>query len=183
WVIPSQRNEAALANDEYRLESKGAKLWIDSERAKHEKFAPSARVRRFVMDRDGSRCRICGVGVDEEYPGESGSKARLTIGHLIPQERLKSRGAKDDLDNWRTECSRCNETVRDEAPDPEQYDEVLAGLKRLTSKEAGALLNWMKKGERPRSKVDQAYDRARKLPYSQRVALISHLAKRIGELN
>ncbi|MGW6648874.1 hypothetical protein AMK23_19610 [Streptomyces sp. CB02130] len=183
WIIPSQRNDATLAHDEYRLETKGGRLWIDSERAKYERFAPSARVRRFVMERDGSRCRICGAGVDEEYPGEGGTKVRLTIGHLVPQERLKSRGARDDIDNWRVECSRCNETVRDEMPDPEQYDEVVAGLKRLTRKEVGELLNWMRKGERPRSKVDQAYDRARKLPHSDREALVNHLAKRLGETN
>ncbi|MCX4423900.1 HNH endonuclease [Streptomyces mirabilis] len=183
WVIPSQRNDATLAQDEYRLETKGGRLWIDSERAKYEKFAPSARVRRFVMDRDGSRCKICGAGVDEEYPGEPGTKVRLTIGHLVPQERLRSRGVRDDMDNWRVECSRCNETVRDEAPDPEQYDEVLAGLKRLTSNEARELLAWMRKGERPRSKVDQAYDRARKLPHSDREALVDHLAKRVGEIS
>ncbi|MET7729080.1 hypothetical protein [Streptomyces mirabilis] len=87
------------------------------------------------------------------------------------------------MDNWRVECSRCNETVRDEAPDPEQYDEVLAGLKRLTSNEARELLAWMRKGERPRSKVDQAYDRARKLPHSDREALVDHLAKRVGEIS
>ena len=148
WVIPSQRNDATLAHDEYRLEAKGGKLWIDTERAKYEKFAPSARVRRFVMERDGSRCRICGMGVDEEYPEDPGAKVRLTIGHLVPQERLRSRGARDDMDNWRVECSRCNETVRDEVPDPEQYDEVLAGLKRLTNNEARELLNWIRKGER-----------------------------------
>ncbi|MEV6051713.1 HNH endonuclease [Streptomyces sp. NPDC052107] len=180
WVIPSQRNDATLAHDEYRLEVKGGKLWIDSERAKYERFAPSARVRRLVMDRDGSRCRVCGLGVDDTYP-EDGASVRLTIGHLVPQERLRSRGAKDDMENWRVECSRCNETMRDEVPDPEQYDEVLAGLKRLTSKEAGELLNWMRKGERPRSKVDQAYDRARRLAHRDRAALIEHLAKRVGE--
>ncbi|MFJ9011969.1 HNH endonuclease [Streptomyces canus] len=180
WVIPSQRSDATLAQDEYRLKEKGGRLWLDSERAKYERFAPSARIRRLVMDQDGSRCRICGLGVDDTYP-EDGEPVRLTIGHLVPQERLKSRGARDDLNNWRTECSRCNETVRDEVPDPEQYDEVLAGLKRLTKNEAGELLNWMRKGERPRSRVDQAYDRARKLSVKDRAALVDHLAARVGE--
>jgi hypothetical protein len=85
------------------------------------------------------------------------------------------------MDNWRVECSRCNEMVRDEVPDPEQYDEVLAGLKRLTNNEARELLAWIRKGERPRSKVDQAYDRARKLRHGDRAALVDHLAKRVGE--
>lgn len=180
WVIPSQRNDATLSQDEYRLQEKGGKIWLDGERIKYEKFNPSARIRRLVMEQDGSRCRICGLGVDDKY-FEDSSPVRLTIGHLVPQERLKSRGARDDLNNWRTECSRCNETVRDEIPDPERYDEVLAGLKRLTLAEAGELLNWMRRGERPRSRVDQAYDRARKLPAKDRAALIDHLAKRVGE--
>ncbi|MDT0379806.1 HNH endonuclease [Streptomyces sp. DSM 42041] len=180
WEIPSQRNDATLAHDEYRLRKKGGRLWLDSERAKYERFAPSARIRRLIMDQDGSRCRICGLGVDDTYP-EDGSNVRLTIGHLVPQERLRSRGARDDLNNWRTECSRCNETVRDEVPDPDRYDEVLAGMKRLTINETRELLNWMRKGERVRSRVDQAYDRARKLPIRDRNALIDHLSQRVGE--
>ncbi len=180
WSIPSQRIDGTLAPDEYRLERKGARLWIDGERAKHTKFAPSLRIRRLVMDQDGSRCRICALGADDTYP-EDGEPVRLTIGHLVPQERLKSRGARDDLSNWRTECSRCNETVRDEIPDPERLDEVLAGLKRLTSNEARELLNWVRKGERPRSRVDQAYDRARRLSSPDRIAVTDHLAKRVGE--
>ncbi|MFJ1971856.1 HNH endonuclease [Streptomyces sp. NPDC087903] len=180
WAIPSQRSDGTLAPDEYRLQRKGARLWLDGERAKHNRFAPSLRIRRLVMDQDGSRCRICGLGADDTYP-EDGERVRLTIGHLVPQERLTSRGARDDLSNWRTECSRCNETVRDEIPDPERLDEVLAGLKRLTGNEARELLSWVRKGERPRSRVDQAYDRARRLSEPDRAAVIEHLAKRVGE--
>ncbi|MFE2737418.1 hypothetical protein [Streptomyces sp. NPDC059349] len=43
------------------------------------------------------------------------------------------------------------------------------------------LLNWVRKGERPRSRVDQAYDRARRLSAPDRAAVIDHLAKRVGE--
>ncbi|MFF4933731.1 HNH endonuclease [Streptomyces griseofuscus] len=180
WSIPSQRTDSALAQDEYRLKAKGGRIWLPGERDKYKKFAPSARIRRLVMDQDGSRCRICGLGPDDTYY-EDGERVRLTIGHLVPQERLKSRGARDDLSNWRTECSRCNETMRDEVPDPEQLDEVLAGLKRLTAKEAGELLNWIRKGERPRSRVDQAYDRARRLAAPDRDRVIGKLAERLGE--
>ncbi|MFD9784665.1 HNH endonuclease [[Kitasatospora] papulosa] len=180
WVIPSQRGDGTLAPDEYRLQRRGARLWLDGERAKHKRFAPSLRIRRLVFDQDGSRCRICGLGADDIYP-EDRDPVRLTIGHLVPQERLKTRGTRDDLSNWRTECFRCNETVRDEIPDPERLDEVLAGLKRLTSSEAGELLNWVRKGERARSRVDQAYDRARRLSAPDRAAVIDHLAKRVGE--
>ncbi|MER6302748.1 HNH endonuclease signature motif containing protein [Kitasatospora sp. NPDC001539] len=181
WVIPSHRNDSQLPRDTYRLEVKGGRLWIAGEKQKYKKFAPSDRVRRYVLERDGSRCTICGVGVGEEYPGEPGVKARLTIGHRVPQERLNSRGAMDDMDNWRAECSRCNETVRDEMPDPEQYDEVVAGLKRLNANESKDLLHWLRKGERPRSRLDQAYDRARRLSHVERHALIGLLAKRVGE--
>ncbi|MER6484351.1 HNH endonuclease [Streptomyces virginiae] len=180
WSIPSQRTDGTLAQDEYRVKSKGGRIWIDGERAKYKKFAPSARTRRLVMDQDGSRCRVCGLGADDTY--EDGQQVRLTIGHLVPQERLKSREARDDLNNWRIECSLCNETVRDELPDPEQLDEVLAGLKRLTAKEAGELLAWMRKGERPRSRVDQAYDRARRLAGPDRARVIGHLAERTGDV-
>ncbi|WP_225447602.1 HNH endonuclease [Streptacidiphilus sp. PB12-B1b] len=181
WEIPSNKDDRQLPPDTYRVEVKGAKLWIDEERAAQQAFRPSQRVRRIVLDRDGSRCRVCGIGVGESYPGEPNAKARLTIGHRVPQERLRSRGAADDIDNWRTECSRCNETVRNELPDPEQYDEVVAEIRQLRTAELRQLSSWMQSGERSRSRLDQAYDRARNLSHNEREQLMSYLQRTLGE--
>ncbi|WP_123813553.1 HNH endonuclease [Myceligenerans xiligouense] len=132
WVIRSQRDGGRkLRHDEYCIDKFGARYWLKEERRQHRKAAPSARVRRLVFERDGHRCVLCGVGARESYPGESDTNARLTIGHRIPQERLRSRAAADDLDNWHTECARCNELARDQMPDPHRYDEVLGSVLRI----------------------------------------------------
>lgn len=176
WTIRSQRDEgASLRPDEYRLHKVGSRYWLDSERNQHKKFGPSDRVRRLVFDRDGGRCVLCGVAAGEMYPGESDSKARLTVGHRVPQERLRSRGAADDLDNWRTECSRCNETVRDQMPDPHRYDEVLVQVRGLRAQDKRTLQLWLGRGERGRSDLDRVYDLARTLGTAEREQLREHL--------
>ncbi|MET7694169.1 HNH endonuclease signature motif containing protein [Streptomyces sp. NPDC005483] len=181
WIIPSYKDDRTLPQDTYRLEAKGRRLWLATER-KRANAGPkfSQRTRRIVLDRDGHRCKVCGVGAGESYPGEPGSKAKLTIGHRVPQERLRARGAADDIDNWRTECARCNETVRNELPDPEQYDEVTAEIKQLRKADLTLLLNWLRTGERSRSKLDRAYDRARQLSHAEHATLIAYVEKLLG---
>ncbi|MFI6375766.1 HNH endonuclease [Streptomyces sp. NPDC050546] len=180
WLIPSYKDDGSLGTDEYRLQAKGARYWLDADRQAHKRFAPSARVRRDVMDRDGGRCVVCGAAAGESYPGEPDSKARLTIGHRVPQERLRTRRAADDIDNWRTECARCNEPVRDEIPDPWQYDEVLAQARRLSRGNKQTLLSWLHRAERTRSELDRIYDLARVLSHKEREDLIAYLQTSSG---
>ncbi|MFF7675686.1 HNH endonuclease [Actinacidiphila glaucinigra] len=175
WVLPSNKDDGSLRPDTYRVQVKGVRYWLDEERKAHKPFRPSARTRRIVIERDGGRCVVCGVAAGEPYPGEPDSKARLTIGHRVPQERLRARGAADNIDNWRTECAQCNETVRDELPDPDQYDEVLAQVRRLNKESKTVLLDWLQRGERTRSNLDRAYDRARILTHNERADLIKYL--------
>ncbi|MGY4926168.1 HNH endonuclease [Streptomyces sp. 900105755] len=175
WIIWSYKDDASLRPDEYRLQAKGARYWLAEDRQAHRRFAPSARVRREVIDRDGGRCVICGIAAGETYPGEPSNIARLTIGHRVPQERLRTRGTADDIENWRTECARCNEPVRDELPDPRQYDEVLAQIRRLGRGHKRTLLSWLQQGERTRSEVDRAYDLARTLTRNEQIDLITYL--------
>ncbi|MFB7594885.1 HNH endonuclease [Streptomyces sp. NPDC056160] len=127
------------------------------------------------MERDGRRCVVCGTAAGESYPGDPTNKARLTIGHRVPQERLRSRGAADDIDNWRTECARCNEPVRDAIPDPIQYDEVLAQVKRMSRDNKRTLLSWLERGERTRSELDRVYDLARILGQTEKEHLVAYL--------
>ncbi|WP_431043068.1 HNH endonuclease [Streptomyces sp. P1-3] len=181
WVLPSCKDDGSLKPDEYRVEIKGVRYWLEEDRKAHKPFAPSARTRRLVIDRDGGRCVVCGIAAGESYPGEPDKKARLTIGHRIPQERLRARAAADDTDNWRTECARCNETVRDEVPDPRQYDEVIAQVRRLGRENKRTLLSWMQRGERTRSELDRIYDQARILTHDERAALITYLQKQFSE--
>jgi HNH endonuclease len=80
----------------------------------------------------------------------------MTVGHRIPQER----GGSNNPDNLRTECSRCNEPMRYDAPDPETYADVLAVVRGLSTPDLKQLRLWIR-GERMRSKLDTAFDRVR----------------------
>lgn len=176
WIIPSGRNVGlGLRNDEYRLDAKGAKWWITDERKTVKRFSPSPAERRQVFDRDGYRCTICGVGQGETYPGEQGSRARLTIGHRVPQERLRRYGRRDSIDNWRTECARCNEPVRDAAPDPHTFEETLPLVNSLNREQKTRLFHWLERGERVRDDLDRVHDQVRMLSMEDRSKMLYHL--------
>lgn len=178
WLIPSGRDGGnGLRPEEYRLEHKGVRWWIPEERRGIKRFAPSSTIRRFVLERDGARCVLCGVGSRESYPGEPTSVARLTLGHRVPQERLRQYGQRDDLENWRTECARCNEEVRDAAPDPQTYEEVMASVKVLTLFEKSQLRDWVTRGERVRTALDRAYDQVRMLSEGDRVRVLAYVER------
>ena len=176
WTIPSGRDAGAgLRNDEYRLDGRGVKLWLDEERAKVEKFAPSAKVRRKAFERDGFRCVLCGVAAREPYPAEPGTSVRLTVGHRVPQERLRQYGQRDNTDNWRTECARCNEAVRDAVPDPRTFEETLPLVKALAKQEKAMLFDWLQRRERVRSELDRVYDEVRMLSENERERMLDYL--------
>lgn len=173
WYIPGNKDDRSLPLGTYRLVTRGTRVWL-GERVKRDTV--SAKTRRVVLERDGRRCQICGVGSNEEYPGEPGSKAVMTVGHMVPGQRLGS--ARPD--SLRTECARCNEPMRDQAPDPETYDEVLPEVRSLRKDELRALLEWLLAGRRLRSRLDHAYDRIRQLTPSDRDKMQESVTGMIG---
>lgn len=52
-----------------------------------------------VLNRDGWKCSICGIGVR----GRSHNETMPFIGHSVPRES----GGKDELGNLRTLCGKC----------------------------------------------------------------------------
>lgn len=173
WAITSNKDDRSLATDAYRLDSIGTRVWL-GERSPRIKV--SKVTERIVMERDGRRCVVCGVGAGEEYPGDPQSVARMTIGHRIPGERLG--GASPD--ELQTECSRHNEPARDLLPDPEHFDEVLPAVRALPRADLREMRRWLAAGRRSRSKLDLAYDRVLKLRPSEREEMIKTLTRIIG---
>lgn len=173
WQITSYKRDRHLPQGTYRLDAKGTRVWLGE---RNTRGGASEAVRAMVIRRDGGRCRICGVGSSEQYPNEPNSAAVMTVGHITPQER----GGTNDPDNLRTECSRCNETVRDLVANPETYDEVVTAVRNLKANELRSLLTWMQNGQRARSKLDEAFDRARLLSPTDRERMITALENMIG---
>ncbi len=173
WRYASYRDEQGLSLDTYRLLAKGNRVWL-GERTRRESI--SAAVRRRVFERDLNRCVICGIGVGEPYEDEPGSHARLTIGHRTAGARL----ADASPDNLQTECSRCNEPVGDVPPNPEVLDEVMAAVSKLGSIHKLRLLEWIESGRRHRDKLDEAFDRVRRLCESEREQVADRLRELTG---
>jgi 5-methylcytosine-specific restriction endonuclease McrA len=170
WIITSPRDDRTLPRATYRLDGKGRRLWL-GEREPDDSV--SQRSRRLVLDRDGHRCTVCGIGRGERYPGEPRITATLTAGHRVPRER----GGSNDIENLRTECARCNEPIRHEGADPESYDEVVAEVRGLKKDDLKSLLMWLESGERTRSKLDRAYDRVRELSPADRKSMLERVRK------
>ncbi|WP_344877755.1 HNH endonuclease [Allokutzneria multivorans] len=169
WLIASYKDEPQnLPTDTYRLDKKGSRGWL-GERA--PKDSVSQKNRRLVFERDGHRCTVCGVGVREPYPGEPGTAAKITIGHLIPQ----ARGGSSQPENLQTECARCNEPLRDILANPETRDEILKDVQNLPHTDIESLLSWLEKKRRPRSKVDVIFDRSRRLSLIDQESLVDSI--------
>ena len=152
WKLTSNKEDSSLASDEYRLVAKGASIWIDGVQTTRSQL--SARVRRQVLERDNQICQVCFVGAGEEYPNEPGSRARMTVGHL----RANALAGSVDLLNLRTECARCNETVRDEFSVGEGTDVIWPKVRRLSKSDKTTLLIWLDQGIRPSTEVAMIFD-------------------------
>jgi 5-methylcytosine-specific restriction endonuclease McrA len=156
WQFPSKKHARELGVEGYRLDKYG---WWPGEGPKPRKNSVSAAVRRRVLERDGNRCQICGVGAGEPYPGEPETKAAMTVGHVRPN----AFGGSSDESNLRAECSRCNEPARTATEPPQSLETVVALYQNLKTSEQSRISQWVAQGHRGRDRVDELYDRIRML--------------------
>ncbi|MFH8606599.1 HNH endonuclease [Streptomyces sp. NPDC018029] len=159
WDIKTYRDKPSLQADELYLEKIGLPVWEREHRAAGLRQI-SAKTRRFVFERDGHMCRRCGVAAAEEYPGEPGSRARLTLGHVNPH---KSGGGANPEDLI-TECARCNETVRHLTGTQMTREQVWDRVKELPVRFKKDLLLWMAADARPLNGAERAWGMYRQLP-------------------
>jgi len=174
WVIFANKDDRTLSTGVYKIRQHG---WHPGLGQRPKNDATSQGLRRRVLDRDGRRCVICGVGSGEPYPDDVRSKAVLTIGHRKARDKG---GSSTDLANLQAECKRCNEPVRNEMADPETMDQVWLDVRRLRLDELHALLEWIRDGRRTRSRVDEVYDRVRRLSSDERAEVGTRLGDMLG---
>ena len=60
------------------------------------------RLRVQILERDGGRCQLCGIGAGE--PDDDGTPARMQIDHIVPREH----DGPTESANLRVLCSVCN---------------------------------------------------------------------------
>ena len=135
----------------------------------------SDKTRRQVFDSDGNRCLLCGIAEGEPYPDQPTRLARLTLGHFIADSL---RGSSDPA-NLRTECSRCNEPVKEEAQRSESATEIWPKIRGLSRADKVRLLTWIESGYRERDTVDRLFDQFRILPAPQRDELRARLNRSV----
>lgn len=129
--------------------------WWPGEGKRPSKGRISAKLRRQVFARDGSRCVICGRSAEDFY--DDGRRVVLTAGHIRPA----SLGGRAELDNLQTECSRCNEAARADTGTVSDPAAVLQEVKELKYGERAKLYSWIEAGKRSRSTLDRVYDDVR----------------------
>lgn len=171
WVIPSTKYDRNLPPEHYRIDAVGWHPGLLVPRPVRPRI--SDRVRRSVLERDGWRCSVCGVGSKEPYPDQPSAKAVLAIGHILSDEF----GGSSSADNLRAECSRCNEPVRSDTPKPETSEEVLTAVRALRNADLKRLSEWTDAGRRKREPVDEVYDRIRRLPTDERAEVEATISK------
>lgn len=174
WVIPSRKHIRTLGPSEYRLDKVG---WHPSLGPRPtSKSAASAKTKRAVLRRDGSRCALCGIGTNEPYPGRPDSHAIMTVGHVRPGI-LDGAG---EIENLRAECSECNEGSRSDTGTPESLEALLTTIANFKTSEVQRIHSWMDLGHRSRDRVDTAFDAFRALSPSQQLVARSEISRMLG---
>ncbi len=168
WILPSQKELAILGPEEYLVQQKG---WAPELGPRPKKNTISNSLRNAVFARDAYTCQLCGERAGDAYADDPANTVRLTVGHIVAQ----AHGGVSAMDNLRAECSRCNETKRDEGQAPEHVEHIWSSAVNLPRKDKKVLLSWLLSGSRPRDKVEQIYVRTRLLSAEDRLNVIERL--------
>ena len=101
---PYNTNKNMSVRDKQELEFFQQKDVKAKEVAKRRRVSPTQR--KTVLERDGYKCRICGISrqyLDDKVPG-LGEYLRLEIDHIVPI----AQGGTSDESNLQCLCWRCN---------------------------------------------------------------------------
>ena len=163
WVIQTYRDRAGLRPDELFLAEIGSPVWEPEHRNAGLRQI-SAKTRREVLERDGHRCRRCGIGAGEAYPEDPSTVARLTLGHINPHRSGSTATAADLI----TECARCNETAQHLTGIQFNAEQVFDRITQLNRSEKSMLRDWMDQDRRQFSPAEEAWAQYRQLPGVER---------------
>ncbi|MFE1550501.1 HNH endonuclease [Streptomyces sp. NPDC058718] len=166
WAILTYRDKPSLQPDQLYLEKIGLPVWQAEHRAAGLRQI-SAKIRRYVYERDGHMCRRCGVSAAEQYADEPGTHARLTLGHVNPHISGGGANAEDLI----TECARCNEAVKHLTGVQMTKEQVWDRMKELPVQGKRQLLAWVKTDFRPLSPAEKVWGMYRQLPAAVREGL------------
>lgn len=177
WNIPSQKYDISLENDQYRVDTYGWHPGCGKDRPRAATI--SNKLRREVYARDGSTCAICGARGGEPRIGNPSKTVALTVGHVLSNNY----GGAAAIQNLRTECSECNETVRSEMAKPESPDEIATAARSLAKTDRIRLAQWVSADRHIRDQAEMVYDRYRMLAPGDKEVAKAQILKIAGMAN
>lgn len=158
WKINTSREDISLDANEQRFIERGVPVWEPGKATRSGPAVVTASQRREILARDGHKCRSCGIGPGELYPGTE-SSSQLDIA------RRPVRAAGGTQVQLVTECNRCRVGSRELVAD---LEDVLTRGAKLPMIEKRMLAGWIEQDARTFSAVEQLWADYRTLPADAR---------------
>jgi hypothetical protein len=158
WRIDTNREDPTLDASEQRFVVQGDPVW-EPGRATRPGEAVTSTQRYELMTRDGHKCRSCGIGPGETYPGTQ------IISQLdVARRAVRMPDAKTTM-QLVIECNRCRVGGRDFTAD---LADVLSRIDALPMYEKRMLSSWVDQDQRSFSEVEALWAAYRTLPAESR---------------
>jgi hypothetical protein len=158
WHIDTNREDPQLEAHEQRFVAQGSPVW-EPGKATKSSLTLTAAQRHALLTRDGHKCRSCGIGPGEQYPGTYVA-SQLDVARR--EVRLPSGATKVQAV---IECNRCRVGGRNLTAD---VGDVLSRIERLPAIERKMLSAWMEQDARGFSEVEDLWAAYRTLPSDSR---------------
>ncbi|WP_269859389.1 hypothetical protein [Streptomyces sp. RPT161] len=158
WRIDTNREDPTLEAHEQRFVEQGAPVWEPGKATKSTQTFTAAQ-RHALLTRDGHKCRSCGIGPGEQYPGTY-IASQLDIARR--EVRLPSGATEVQAV---IECNRCRVGGRNLTAD---LGDVLSRIGRLSAIERKMLYAWVEQDARGFSEVEDIWAAYRTLPADAR---------------
>lgn len=166
WRIDTSRDDPSLRQQEQRLVTRGADVWIPGKsKAPKHKSSLTAAQRAKVLHDDNYLCRSCGVGAGEAY--EDGGGIELAKLNVARRRVLYFDGTAEY--QLVTECKRCGAGG---GPDREvDLGALLELMENLSPMERRLFAKWMDADQRTFSPIEKVWGIYRTLPQESRAAV------------
>ncbi|BEK90118.1 hypothetical protein [Nocardia seriolae] len=159
WRIDTNREDPTLGSHEQRFVTQGAAVWEPGKATRKTGITVTASERHTLLMRDGHKCRSCGIGPGEQYPGT------YIASQLDVARRPVRQSDGDTTVELVIECNRCRVGGRDLTAD---LRDVLARIEQLPFYERKMLADWVNRDARSFSETEALWAAYRTLPADSR---------------
>ncbi|MGW4534302.1 hypothetical protein ACWEOI_25495 [Nocardia sp. NPDC004340] len=159
WRIDTNREDPMLGAHEQRFVTQGTAVWEPGKGTRRTGTTVSASERHALLTRDGHKCRSCGIGPGEQYPGS------FVASQLDVARRPVQLPSGETVEQLVIECNRCRVGGRGLTAD---LGDVLSRIERLPVYERQMLAAWVSRDARSFSEAEGIWASYRTLPADSR---------------